>query len=179
MFPPEIPSNTHELTKLYLREAVGSTLELSVKIQENFSHGNPILSWIYQYLFLNIMLAKPTASVVCTKERVNVLKANGLDDSKILGLLSLYFALDHVVPTSIMLAADAEYASHAQLPSWFAPFAGFLTARLVWGVSNGLFQAGVFSILSDREKIEKQAGQSQDILDLSVETNTKFGALYY
>lgn len=130
---------------------------------------------LFMYFYINILLAKPAASLLIDPERTEHMLALGLTQAGIYGLVLGHVVADHLAPNVIIGGYHAFLKGSLDLPESVVLPASFVAGRITWGLAAGLAQAAAFKLFQpvDPELTGGIDDQSQLDLDL------KFGRIQY
>jgi hypothetical protein len=125
-------------------------LDYSITKQEAFSGDDPVRAWVYQYVFLNIVLARPSFSVVCTWERKQQLEKLGMNESGMISLIALQAIADHTAPNFVIAGIFAGIHQMTDIPPSISVPASWLLGRTAWGAMCGVAHASAYTLTKER-----------------------------
>lgn len=164
-------------------DAAKKILDYSIAKQEAFSGDDPVRAWLYQYVFLNVVLARPSFSIVCTWERKKQLEQIGMNEAGMISLIGLQVVADHVAPNFVIAGIFAGIHQMTDIPSSISVPASWLLGRVAWGAMCGVAHASAYAFMRNQENPGKllndqpinSLGAVSDQQNLS-ETDFKFSS---
>lgn len=130
--------------------AAKKILDYSIAKQEAFSGDDPMRAWLYQYVFLNVVLARPSFSVVCTWERKKQLEQKGMNEAGMISLIGLQVVADHIAPNFVIAGIFAGIHQMTDIPSSISVPASWIMGRVAWGAMCGIAHASAYAIMSSQ-----------------------------
>lgn len=146
---PELGGINPKVIKEHVLEGARKILDYSIAKQESFSGDNQLKAWLYQYIFLNIVLARPSFSVVCTWERKEQLQQMGLEEPGMIGLIAAQAVADHIAPNFLIAGILTAMHQATDISTPVALTASWILGRVSWGVICGITHASTYA-LTDR-----------------------------
>lgn len=153
-------------------------LDYSITKQENFAGNNPTLAWLYQYVLLNIILARPSFSVVCTWERKKQLEDMGVNEPGMISLIALQAVADHIAPNFVIAGILMGMNQMTDIPATIALPTSWILGRIAWGTMCGVVHASAYAATRNLNISDEASSESSQIMpcydDVFSEINQKF-----
>ena len=155
----------------HAENAAKKILDISINGQEKFSGGNAFRKWFYQYVFLNVILARPSFSVVCSREQLSQLKKLNVPESVIIGMIASQFLADHSLPNLYIAGAFSLISQIPELPLSVSGPASWAAGRIGWGVTAGLVHATSYALTKPEPDLDDfwQSTNEPNFTDVSPE----------